>query len=1253
MHRHNVILLSLLTFTGLVFTACSSSDGTDGTNGAKALIAIADEPAGSNCESGGKLITSGLDSNRNNVLDANEISSSEYICNGESGNNALVTTTPFSGEQFGCQYGGVTLDVGNDSNNNGLLDQNEITQTTHLCHNLSAPPSFTFAPLEESIHYNIYDVTPTGEITPMDITIPLDIVLGDKSVTVEAALDNDLMSVTDANTSRVLLTPKAGQYGSVNLTVTALDELGLITHTIRIDLLRPVPKTGKSSYGSFDDGWYQRGVAHNTSLYTSKVVFDHLSGQMWSNVVDGSCVSDICEGGLHDGANCSSDTQCLNAIEEENFDMSVPTNSCESLSLDGFSDWTLPTTTQLQLLMDGGLPTLFQPFETNDNMIGFDGHPVFIAKEALMVGDTGLTFSVTQGFEDPFTGELVVPKISTLCVRNQESPSGPSYSITPDNLLIDNQTGLSWTDELAHDTLHSISDYRQYCQDLVTIQHGDWRLPNLNEILSITDWERFRVDQNIAVSDTLATSSADLYTLPSPFGLSPIYLIKKSENSETILAFSTLPNTFSSGLRCVRGGEKAGVGPIYGGGLIGDSSCILGSTIDLGTPTFYQPDEVEITSVTFNNITSPYLCDTLGDFTYSATAVDTDGKEGSSPEYTITVERDTPHYSSGLIMIECLMGEEVSRPVAEFTHSDPTATWDVTYSIDDPYLCPDIPDFYEGVYDFYHASATDNYGMVGQSPEFEIYLINPRPMYIGGVIEALECQQTETIDGALVGQPEFDSMIGANIVDSNLSISFPFDCNREPGVYTYHASATDNQGNIGVSPDFTITVFGTEPFYTEGLQEYPECRAMDNPVEIGTPEFWLPAVLSITSLELIYNESPTGSSEMSFQCVKNSDNLYMVRAHLSDGSSVDTPQYDAIGVNSEPQYVSGLDKVWCRGIETITRTILFDDADNDPLAYYLERPVLGVILSGDLLEVNCLDHLDATMSTAVTANDGEVSSTPHEVDIGHYYQTGLVGDTTCRTDALPLSLGDPDFLLPDGVTITKTELFVNDTLQGEEMELTSCVKDETWSYYAQVTYSDGTTARSPSYTITGENSLLVYVSGIDDVLCNADETINMEVILNDTDHDFVTYTFNPNLSALSNSETNITVDCSTLAYASTQEVLVSAYDETESTDLPSFFIDKGDNDRPLYISGISDVDCSDNAIHTMTVVASDDEGEAISFTLDPEVSYVTISANDTVSAQIDIDCTAVASGANESYDILADDGYNGPASIRNFTLFKP
>ncbi|MFM1878036.1 MAG: Alkaline phosphatase [Bacteroidota bacterium] len=66
-------------------------NGADGTNGLNSLIKISIEPAGSNCPSGGFRIASGLDQNTDNTLDANEVSSLEFICNAESENAPYVS----------------------------------------------------------------------------------------------------------------------------------------------------------------------------------------------------------------------------------------------------------------------------------------------------------------------------------------------------------------------------------------------------------------------------------------------------------------------------------------------------------------------------------------------------------------------------------------------------------------------------------------------------------------------------------------------------------------------------------------------------------------------------------------------------------------------------------------------------------------------------------------------------------------------------------------------------------------------------------------------------------------------------------------------------------------------------------------------------------------------------------------------------------------------------------------------------------
>ena len=72
-------------------TGVNGSDGANGVNGINTLINTITEPAGANCTNGGTKIEVGLDTNNNNVLDNEEInnSSTKFICNGVN-NNLLI-----------------------------------------------------------------------------------------------------------------------------------------------------------------------------------------------------------------------------------------------------------------------------------------------------------------------------------------------------------------------------------------------------------------------------------------------------------------------------------------------------------------------------------------------------------------------------------------------------------------------------------------------------------------------------------------------------------------------------------------------------------------------------------------------------------------------------------------------------------------------------------------------------------------------------------------------------------------------------------------------------------------------------------------------------------------------------------------------------------------------------------------------------------------------------------------------------------
>ncbi|MBR6421773.1 collagen-like protein [bacterium] len=81
----------------------------------------------------------GLDNkNPNGTLDANEVTKTEYVCNGangKTGNNALSKVTEITNETTDCKNGGVKIEVGVDADGDGILDESEIdnTQTKFVC----------------------------------------------------------------------------------------------------------------------------------------------------------------------------------------------------------------------------------------------------------------------------------------------------------------------------------------------------------------------------------------------------------------------------------------------------------------------------------------------------------------------------------------------------------------------------------------------------------------------------------------------------------------------------------------------------------------------------------------------------------------------------------------------------------------------------------------------------------------------------------------------------------------------------------------------------------------------------------------------------------------------------------------------------------------------------------------------------------------------------------------------------------------
>ena len=84
-----------------------------------------------NCFTGGVKYEFGLDANNNGILDVSEINATQtkYVCNGK---NAISKTTP-EAAGANCSEGGVKLELGTDLDGDSYLDAVEVSSVQYIC----------------------------------------------------------------------------------------------------------------------------------------------------------------------------------------------------------------------------------------------------------------------------------------------------------------------------------------------------------------------------------------------------------------------------------------------------------------------------------------------------------------------------------------------------------------------------------------------------------------------------------------------------------------------------------------------------------------------------------------------------------------------------------------------------------------------------------------------------------------------------------------------------------------------------------------------------------------------------------------------------------------------------------------------------------------------------------------------------------------------------------------------------------------
>ncbi len=83
------------------------------------------------CPDGGIEIHTGIDVNKNGVLDQDEIDNSQELCHANT--DRILTEVDALAPESECQYGGNRLRIGYDANANGIIDNNELAQTNLFC----------------------------------------------------------------------------------------------------------------------------------------------------------------------------------------------------------------------------------------------------------------------------------------------------------------------------------------------------------------------------------------------------------------------------------------------------------------------------------------------------------------------------------------------------------------------------------------------------------------------------------------------------------------------------------------------------------------------------------------------------------------------------------------------------------------------------------------------------------------------------------------------------------------------------------------------------------------------------------------------------------------------------------------------------------------------------------------------------------------------------------------------------------------
>jgi len=196
------------------------------------------------------------------------------------------------------------------------------------------------------------------------------------------------------------------------------------------------------------------------------MIRDNVTGLIWENKTDDDSIHD--KDKTYDWQNAQD--AFIATLNSQNFG--------------GYSDWHLPTIIELAFLVDRdrcypSINTTYFP-----NTMSSD----YWSSTTNFVGFPYYAWLVYFGSGSMYSDYKSHDYIYVRAVRGGQSGSFDNFVDNGDGTVTDTDTGLMWQQATAPGT-YVWQQALSYCENLTLAGHNDWRLPNINELQSLVEYE--------------------------------------------------------------------------------------------------------------------------------------------------------------------------------------------------------------------------------------------------------------------------------------------------------------------------------------------------------------------------------------------------------------------------------------------------------------------------------------------------------------------------------------------------------------------------------------------------------------------------------------------------------------------------------------------------------------------------------------------------------------------------------------------